>query len=119
MDVFKFLLADGQESRTGRFWVDSSGKDWPIYRKKVAIAAFANAGSINVAHGVPTIKLNAPFTVVTCFGSNAGNTVRVNTNDARITNIVLTDVTNIAITNTTDLSAVAGSIEFEFCKTTD
>lgn len=119
MKTFKMLLAQGQESRTDEFFVDAAGKAWPIYRKHLAIAALANAGSVNVAHGVATIKLNGHFHVSSLWTSNAGNTVRTNLKDARITNIVLTDATNIAITNTTDLTAQVGAMIVEYCKTTD
>jgi hypothetical protein len=119
MDVFKLSLADGQESKTERFWTDSAGVIWPIYRKKLAIAALANAGSVAIAHGVATIKLNGLFRVVSLVTSNAGNTLRAHLTDIRITSIVLTDATNIGITNTADLTLYSGSIEIEYNKTTD
>lgn len=93
MKTFKMLLAQGQESRTDEFFVDAAG--------------------------VATIKLNGHFHVSSLWTSNAGNTVRTNLKDARITNIVLTDATNIAITNTTDLTAQVGAMIVEYCKTTD
>jgi hypothetical protein len=122
MDVFKFLLANGQESKTERFWVDADGVSWPIYRKKVAVAALANAGSVNVAHGVADIKLNAPFRPISLMITNAANSARVTSlSDIRLTSIVLTDATNIAITNTSDLTTynTGGTLEFEYCKTSD
>lgn len=119
MDQFKIELANGQESATGRFWVDSNGVSWPIYRKKLAIAALANAGSVDVAHGVADIKLNGLFRVHSMVTSNAGNSARTNDRDIRITSIVLTDATNVTITNTADLTAQVGSIEIEYNKTSD
>lgn len=119
MDTFKLGLANGQESQTNGTWVDSAGKEWPIYRKKLAIAALGNAAAIAVAHGVATIKLNGLFRVHSLVASNAGNTVRVSQHSILVTSVVLTDATNIGITNTTDLSLLAGSIEIEYNKTTD
>lgn len=119
MDTFKIALANTQESDTGRFWVDAAGKAWPIYRKKLVIPALANAGSVAIAHGVATIKLNGLFRVHSMVTSNVGNTVRTSQHSILITSIVLTDATNVGITNTTDLTAQVGSIEIEYNKTTD
>jgi len=119
MKTFKLGLANGQESQTDETWVDAAGKEWPIYRKKLAIPALANAGSVAVAHGVATIKLNGLFRVNSLVASNAGNTVRASLHSILVTSVVLTDAVNIGITNTTDLSLLIGSIEIEYNKTTD
>jgi hypothetical protein len=120
MKVYKQFLANGSESRTDQFYVDANGKAWPIYVKRLAIPALANAGSIAVAHGVATIKLNGHFKCQSLEVSNAGNTLRCGLHDIRLTSVVLTDATNIGVTNTADLSLyVNGSMVIEYCKTTD
>lgn len=120
MKTFKPFLANGQESVTDQFWVDAAGKAWPIYNKRIAIAAMANAAGQDIAHGVATIKLNGHFKAQSLEASNAGNTLRVGLQDIRVTSVVLKDVTNITVVNTADLTLyVNGSIVIEYCKTTD
>lgn len=120
MKKFSIFLAEGKETRTDQFYTDVNGVNWPIYCKRIAIPALANAAAQDIAHGVATIKLNGHFNVQSLQISNAGNTARATLQDARITNIVLKDATSITITNTADLTLyVNGSIVIEFCKTTD
>jgi hypothetical protein len=120
MKHFNPFLANGKETRTDGFYVDAAGKAWPIYAKRIAIPALANAGGLDFAHGVPTIKLNGHFKPVSLEVSNAGNTLRTNLYDIRITSVVLKDVTNVTVVNTADLTLyVNGSMVIEYCKTTD
>lgn len=120
MKIFKIFLAEGGESKTDAFYVDLAGKAWPIYAKRLAIDAMANAGDKVVAHGVATIKLDGHFKCESLQASNAGNTLRVGLQDVRVTSVVLTDVTNVTITNTGNLLLyVNGSMVISYCKTTD
>lgn len=116
--TFKLALENGQESATDEVWVDTAGKAWPIYRKKIAIAALANAGTVQIAHGIAAIKLNGLLRVHSLQASNAGNTQRTTLYSSAITNIVF-DADSVDITNTGDLSLHLGSIEIEYNKTTD
>lgn len=120
MKAYSIFVANGQESTTDEFYTDVAGKNWPIYRKRLAIAAMANAAGQDIAHGVSTIKLNGHFRPISLEASNAGNTLRVGLHDIRVTSVVLKDVTNITVVNTADLTLyVNGSIVIEYCKTTD
>lgn len=117
---FKPALAEGKEEKTNEVYVDHAGKIWPIYQKRLAIAAMANAAAQDIAHGVATIKLNGHFGVESLEASNAGNTLRVGLSDVRVTSVVLKDATNITITNTADLTLyVNGSVVISYCKTDD
>jgi hypothetical protein len=120
MRAYSISVANGQESTTDEYHTDAAGKNWPIYRKRLAIAAMANAAGQDIAHGVPTIKLNGHFRPISLEASNAGNTLRVGLHDIRLTSVVLKDATNITVVNTGDLTLyVNGSIVIEYCKTTD
>jgi len=120
MKKYSVFLANGQETQTDEFYTDVNGKNWPIYQKRLAIAAMANAAGQDIAHGVATIKLNGHFRAVSLEASNAGNTLRVGLNDIRVTSVVLKDATNITVVNTADLTLyVNGSIVIEYNKTTD
>ena len=120
MKDFNPFLANGKETRTDAFYVDVNGKAWPIYRKRLAIAAMANAAGQDIAHGVATIKLNGHFKCSSLEASNAGNTLRVGLQDVRVTSIVLKDAVAVTVTNTADLTLyVNGSMVIEYCKTTD
>jgi hypothetical protein len=120
MDQFKISLANGEESQTPNFYTDVNGVMWPIYVKRLAIAAMANAAGQDIAHGVPTIKLNGHFKCRSLEASNAGNTLRVGLQDIRVTSVVLKDVTHVTVVNTGDLTLyVNGSMVIEYCKTTD
>lgn len=119
-DQAKISLAEGGTTRTANFYVDHAGKEWPIYRKRLAIAAMANATGQDIAHGEANIKLNGHFKAVSLEASNAGNSARINLHDIRLTSVVLKDVTSITVVNTADLTTyVNGSVVIEYCKTTD
>lgn len=120
MKTFKVLVPETVESRTDQFFLDHAGVAWPIYVKRLAIPAMANAGAQDIAHGVADIKLNGHFNVQALNASNAGNTLRVGLNDIRVTSIVLKDAVAITITNTADLTLyVNGHVLIEYTKTTD
>lgn len=120
MKGFKQFIGNGQETRTDEFYVDVNGKPWPIYMKRLRIAAMANAAGQDIAHGIATVKLNGHFKCQSLEASNAGNTLRVGLQDIRVTSVVLKDAVAVTVVNTADLTLyVEGSMVIEYCKTTD
>lgn len=113
-------LKVGQVALTGDFFYDvAADKHFPIYRKRLAVGALGNAGAVNVAHGEANIKLDGLLEVVHLQASSgaAGATARTNKNSTGLS--FGFTAANVVITDTTDLSAQAGSIEIDFCRTTD
>lgn len=119
MKDFKVNAAIGEESQTDQFFVDAAGVKWPIYSKKLAVAALGATAAVNVAHGITAPKLDGHLRVrsLTCSSGTAGATARTNENSAGISFSFTS--TNLVITDTADLSAQSGQVTIEYCKTTD
>jgi hypothetical protein len=119
MKEFKVAPGIGEESTTDKYHVDADGKAWPIYTKRLAIEALPNATSGNVAHGVTGIKLDGHFAVsrLSCSSGTNGATARTNKDSAGLS--FSFDATNVVITTTANLSAQAGQMTIEYCKSAD
>jgi hypothetical protein len=119
MKDFKVSAAVGEESTTDGWFRDAAGKSWPIYSKVINVPALPNATTTNYAHGVATIKLDGHFKVrsLTASSGTGGATARTNKNSAGLS--FTFDGTNVSITAAANLSAQAGQIIIEYCKTTD
>lgn len=114
-----FSVKAGVESKTDGFYMDATGKAFPIYIKRLTVSALPNATTGNVAHGVTSIKLDGPIQVeeLVCSSGTAGATARTNRQSLGVT-FGFTS-TNLVIASTADLSAQAGTVLISYCKTTD
>lgn len=111
MDDFKRQAAVGEESMTDKFWVDANGVPQPIYSKRVAVAAFPNAGAANTAHGIgASLNLSGPFNVRRVTATNG-----VTMLDKSKFSFTL-DANNIGITDAADYHLYAGEVVIEYCK---
>lgn len=112
MEDFKVQQGLLVESLTNETWVDAAGVVWPIYSKRITAAAgvFGNAGATAVAHGVVTMKLDAPFNVRRVNCSNG--TITADKSKCAIT----ADVANLNIITLVDLHLYSGEIVIEYCK---
>lgn len=111
MQDFKRQPSVGDESTTDQFWTDANGAPQPIYSKRLAVAAFPNAGSANVAHGIgASLNLSAGVNVRKVTASN-GVTMLDKTRFA-----FSLDAANLVITDTADYHLYAGEVVIEYCK---
>jgi hypothetical protein len=113
----KPFAALGEEQETGRFWQDSTGKNWPIYSKRIDVGAMPNAAAKNVAHNIAALKLNGHFK---CVSLRSDNAVNVFDETIGLSTVVSATAANLVITTATDLSThLRGEAVIEYCKTTD
>lgn len=108
VDTQRVISTD--EVDTGWKWVGGS----TIYRKALAVAAYPNGGSANVAHGITGLG-----TVVRLFGvaDNATTQYVLNSPDGTGDFSAKVDDTNIVVSAAADLSGYAGHIVIEYTKT--
>lgn len=119
MRDFKISAGVGEESTTDSYFRDAAGKSWPIYSKVVNVPALPNATTTNYPHGVAGIKLDGHLQVrsLTASSGAAGVTARTNKQSAGLSFAI--DATNVSITAAANLSAQAGQIVIEYCKSAD
>lgn len=121
MENFATLgLKINQVAPTGRFFYDVAlDKSFPIYQKRLTVAALGNAGAVNIAHNEANIKLDGHLKLahLQCSSGAAGVTARTNESSTGVS--ANFTAANLVITDTTDLSAQSGSAVIEFCRTTD
>ncbi len=117
MKDFKVAPAPGEESTTDKFWVDSAGKQWPIYSKIITIGAMPNATTKNTAHLIAAPKLNGHFKCRSLRSDNGTNQWDELAGSAVAVSIT---ATNLVLVSTADLSShLRGEAVIEYCKTTD
>lgn len=108
VDTQRVISTD--EVDTGWKWVGGS----TIYRKALAVAAYPNAGSANVAHGITGLG-----TVVRLFGVADNGTTQyvLNSPDGTGDFSACVDDTNVVVSAAADLSGYAGHVVIEYTKT--
>ncbi len=113
--TFKTFQKVGEESETGAYFVDATGKAYPIYQKIIDMGAGPNAGADTVAHGVASMLATGHFKAYGYYTKAA--TAPVISDGAAL--VVTLTLTNVVATSTADLTTYAGRMVIEYCKSTD
>jgi hypothetical protein len=112
----KPFAALGEEMDTGRFYVDSAGKAWPIYTKRIDMGAGPNAAADSVAYAAGGIVLATGWFKAWALYKKAA-TAPVIADGAAL--IVTMTLTNVVCTSTADLTTFTGEAWVEYCKAAD
>lgn len=115
MEEYKIAPGLGEESLTNRFFVDSAGASFRIYKKIIDMGAGANAGAKSVAHGITSLKADGHFKISDAYFTKAAVAPVIMDGAALVGTLTLA---NVVLTSTADLTTYSGRAVIEYTKTT-